>query len=190
MPTTYTLIQDNREKKPLPFPRRIDLLCPEWPAKFSVAKVDIDVKRARVPEADYLIAQYPDLINPDVVTMEGFSKSIIIERKASVLELANNLLATSHRRARLREILTVMREGWAYPVLLVEGGLSSLYNPKGAHVLPHPPRAVVDALMRVCFEAGVILELVPSGIGKQRYLLGEHVARRLINGKITHGNHY
>jgi len=187
---SFTIIQDDREKKPLPFPKRLAVLDEGWPTHLKTYMTDLVVVRKTIPEADYLIEAATGVISPAVFGGLKACPSVIVERKASLLELAQNLLRSRHRRQRFRDILTIMRDGWTYPILMVEGGLSTLYNPPTKWDLDVPPSAAVDALLRISCEIGVPIVPFPSGTGKSRYVLGEHVARTLINGTITHGYHH
>jgi len=184
---SFTIIQDNREKKPLPFPKRIAVLDEGWPTHLKTQIHDLVVVRKTIPEADYLIEAAEGIICPSVFGGLRACPSVIIERKASLLELSANLLRSRHRRERFREILSLMRASWTYPILMVEGGLSTLYNPPLKWDLSVPPSAAVDALLRISCEQGVPVVPIQSGTGKSRLQLGEHIARTLINGTLTHG---
>jgi len=109
----YTILIDDREKTPLPFPPYI-LLHPNAPIR-------IITRRSRLATGDYLLASHP---------AHG-----VIERKSGLDELTTNL--TTSKRSTLLEAELVRMQGFLSPLFLIESSLSNLVPSPNDTTLSH-----------------------------------------------------
>lgn len=119
---TLTIVADQREQRPLPFPATIDLAT-SLPSTHAVRKVALRVERKRLATADYLLNDLEGVVYS--ATSSFSSPCVVVETKRSLGELAGNVLDPVGRDRFIR-LLQRMREchaGW----IVVEGGLSTLY---------------------------------------------------------------
>jgi len=176
-PLKYTILIDNREKRPLTFPDAITILDPNTPAASRTAVwVHLDVPPPRqLKTADYVLGE-------DKANVFTLGRGAVVERKFTLDEIATNLFVPRRRRLFVDQ-LKRMREAWDHPVLVFEGGLQRLYTPT-KHV--EDPGVVVSSLLRLGFEYGISILPIPSTTTAQRRLLAEHVAQILVNGALVH----
>jgi ERCC4-type nuclease len=177
---TYRVVADSREQNPLPIPGFLEILDPHnLPTKKASTVVKVEVVRRALKAADYVLEGNGGV----VYTADASKGAAVVERKYSVDEVGENLFNPTRRPAFIR-LLTRMRESWSHPILLIEGGLSTLFR-QGLH---HPPGLVIDGLQRLTMEYGVPIQLTGDGRGlTQRQHLGEYVTRYLINGSLRGG---
>lgn len=174
------MIFDSREANPLPLPGVLDVLDPSvLPTNPRTIRVRIEPIRRGLEVADYVLAGDEGV----VYEMANARGAAVVERKASVDEIGTNLF-TPHRRPAFIRLLTRMRERWAHPQLLIEGGLTALFKP-GHHF---PPGIVIDGLQRLSMEYGVPIQLIDGRGLTQRAHVGEWVVRYLINGVLRGGD--
>lgn len=175
----FRIVQDSREKKPLPFPRSLELLSyTASPCKQIPVRVNIQVISTTLQAADYILDDHPTNAYLGV----GASTACIIERKYSLDELHTNIF-NRKRRASFIRCLDRMAEGWNFPLLLLEGTLSSLYNNTRPEV---HGGLVMDEVMRLCLSRGVGLQIAEGNTQSKRRKIAEHAARFLFNGALTH----
>jgi hypothetical protein len=170
----YTILVDEREKKPFTFPEYIVCLDPSRdPCRQSGITVRIRTQKRTLKTGDYQI--------------EG--NLAVVERKGSIDEITQNLLTPDGRR-RFAECCRRLRDDTPRPLLLLEG-LVGMPEPKAGK--PHPGLAI-DALMRILQEYAIGLMVLPTGTAGQRRAAGEWTARWLITqerhgtGSAHHGH--
>ncbi len=168
MKSEYTIVYDDREKRPLLFPQHIITLADGCqPSKSAHKTVRIKWQKKRIYKGDYYLS--------------GSSDRIVIERKGSLNEIAVNCLHGRRRRLFVEE-LDFLRERCRWPVLLLEGSPRSLLQPTPE--VPHPG-VPVAALIRLLLERGIMLQLLSSDTLSARRATGEWTAHLLISGAIT-----
>lgn len=156
MPQRITILQDKREKTPLIFPKTLPR---------ERKSIFIDIEKATLPTGDY--------------ALKGHEKTCLIERKGSLDELCActmgaknaNFLGTDGQLDRLAASCDI-------PILLIERSLKHLTTP--TRYAKNPP-AILDSVMSQCLRRGIALYVVPGGSVQHRRLLGEFVARLLVN---------
>lgn len=126
-----TIVADTREQNPLIFPRLLVI--------DGVGRL-LTVARKTMQTGDY--------------TIEGYEAECCVERKATLSEIANNLLTADRNRA-----LTALQRLAAipHPLLVVEQGPGALIRP--SKYAPNPAEAL-DALMRVLANLHIPLWLI------------------------------
>lgn len=163
----YTVLMDDREKDPLLFPDNITVLDPNYPPSRKVSKtVGLKVERTRLPTGDYILKSNPN--------------GVVIERKASVDEIAGNIFP-GRRRELFIEELERFRD-FDHAIILLEGHPLEWSKPTPYQSVPG---IVVDGFQRLLLEYGVNLVFLPCGTIPHRRAAGEWAARMLINGAIT-----
>lgn len=172
MKTTWTILQDDREKTPLLFPKHIVMLDPNSvPWNPRTITVSLQIKKARLTTGDY--------------ALEGHESKVLIERKKNLSELHQNLLTLSGRR-RFVDCCLRLKSACTRPILILEGTVASLIKAPRHH-MACDPWIVIDALQRICLEHGIWIQYLSSTTLDQRRAVGEEVARILINGAVTNG---
>lgn len=112
------MIVDTREQNVLPIPAYLD----EWldpnslPTSPQSCRVRIKVVRKALRAADYVLEGEEGA----VYTSDSSKGAGIVERKASIDELADNVFSPA-RRPSFIKLLTRMSESFTHPCLLVEG---------------------------------------------------------------------
>jgi ERCC4-type nuclease len=161
---------DNREKAPLNFPAHLTILSRGVPPSHppTTQSLKIRFQNCTLPVADYVLDEEPGICYTDSLCVAAG----IVERKASVDEIATNCLSPV-RRPRFIAQLRRMRERWQHPLLLLEGGLQKFLadSPRGIESGP-----VLDALLDISLQTNV--PIIPLGCSN-RNLIGEYVARYL-----------
>lgn len=176
--TTVTVRCDSREKKPLPLPAMLT-----WDSPRGPVPVVIRVERARMETADYVLADQHGVCYTGV----KHAHTGVIETKRSFSEIAANVLEPRGRKNFIA-LLGRMRERYDHPLLVVEGGLDTLYDTdivSGQYRTRPKPGVLVDVLQRLLMEGGVPYALIPGRTSKQRRQTADFVARFLLNGAIT-----
>jgi len=175
----YTILIDKREKKPLVFPAALEILDPRaLPTEQKAITVRLKTRAETLKTADYALADSP--CNCYALS----ERSVIVETKRSIDEIAANCLSLSKRRNFVAQ-LTRMSESWRRPHLIVEGGLPTLSTTYPSSKVN--PALALDALQRLCLEYGVTLIPIPGSTPAARRRTADYVARLLINGTIVHG---
>ena len=164
----YSILVDTREKKPLRFPSFMPML--RSPLVGDTTTVQIHTIKQKLDTADYVL--------------QGFEHLTGIERKGSIREVANNCLTFD--RDRLRRCLDRMRKEFRYPILLLEGTVKTLLSDRRVH----KPYRALDALHRLLAEYRIPLLMLPSASHSNRQIMGETVARILINNAIVAGSNH
>lgn len=162
----YSILVDTREKKPLRFPSFMPML--RSPLVGDTTTVQIHTIKQKLDTADYVL--------------QGFEHLTGIERKGSIREVANNCLTFD--RDRLRRCLERMQKEFRYPILLLEGTVKALLSDRRVH----KPYRALDALHRLLAEYRIPLLMLPSASHSNREIMGETVARILINNAIVAGS--
>lgn len=180
MSRKFNIIVDTREQHPLPIPDVLDpFLDPNsFPTDPKGVRVIIEKQRRALEAADYVLADEAGTL----YTSEASRGAAIIERKASIDELSDNVFAP-HRRPSFIRLLTRMREKWSDPVLFIEGGLSTVS--RGSR--KHPTGLVIDGLQRLSLEYKVPIQLIDGRGHSQRLFAGEWVLRYLLNASVRGG---
>lgn len=154
---------DDREKRPLLFPRFLTMWDPSSPpTKPRQKTVEITTASARLPTGDYLL--------------EGFADRCVVERKAHLTELWTNL-TDSKRRINWIAELERLRSGCSKPILLLEGHPLSLSKDVRPHVKPDVCR---DILIRDLDEYGIGFFMLPGETPNHRRAMADWVASTLI----------
>lgn len=173
MPQEVTVYVDDREKAPFLFPNTLSIRTTG--RKSQSIKVKAVKKRLEI--ADYILTD--DKAN--VYKADANPHTVIIERKHSIEEIANNV---GPRRERFCEILQLMADTHQYPILAYDRNPSTLL--KASKHVPKPG-PILDDLMRLCYHYGVHLQFIPSQSSPQRWAAGEVALRTLINGQYWKG---
>lgn len=167
MQKRYTILVDDREKRPLLFPRHMVVWDPTSPpTKPRCKTVELTTKTQRLPTGDYLL--------------EGFANKCIIERKAHLTELWTNLTNPSRRINWIAE-LERLREECARPLLLLEGHPLSLRTQVREHVNPDIVR---DLLIKDLSDYNIGYFLLPGDTASHRREMAHWVAAELIRSSL------
>lgn len=169
MKSEWTILIDEREKKPLQFPDHLVLWDRGSPAVDGrTTTVRLLTKTVRLPTGDYVL--------------EGFASKVIAERKGSLDELGNNLLTKEGRRKFVAEMERLRKE-CHHPLVLLEGDPLSLNASvrRGSN-----PALVRDTLLGLLHEYNVELMLLPSSSPSSRRACAEWLAAKLIAGALHH----
>ena len=160
MKREYTILVDEREKKPFTFPEHIVCLDPtKEPWAQRGVTIRLRTQKRTLKTGDYAI--------------DG--SNCVVERKGSIDEITQNLLTQDGRR-RFSDCCKRLRDTTSRPLLLLEG-LVGMPEVKAGK--PHPGLAV-DSLLRILQEHGIGLMVLPTGTPAQRRAAGEWTARWLI----------
>lgn len=160
MKKEYTILVDEREKKPLTFPEYIVCLNPgKDPCHQTGTTVRLITQKRTMKTGDYKIDGHPALL----------------ERKGSISEISQNLL-TSEGRRRFTECCRRLRDESPCPAVMLEG---LVIMPEVIAGKPHPGLAI-DALLRILNEYRIQLLVLPTSTAGQRRAAGEWTARWLI----------
>lgn len=168
MKTTWTILIDEREKKPLPFPDHLSVMDHGSSASNPrLTTVMLRTKKATLKTGDYVL--------------EGHESAGCIERKQHLVELHGNLCTTEGRTRFLKE-LDRFRE-YSHPCIVLESP-----SPDKRH--PHPdvkysPTAVRDMLLMVCVSRKIPLLTFTCTTDSQRRLCAEWTASFLIQAAIS-----
>lgn len=174
----YTILADDREKKPLLFPNYLPFLHPNG----SITTIRLHATKCRLPTADY--ALFPDAISESTEApylLAAHSTACVVECKRSLDELANNLLLKT-KRDHFEAQLERMARTYARSVLLLQIPITDLTNPSPR---TQSPFHVMDILQRLCFRHSISLHLLGNTSEAASRATGEWVARFLINATIT-----
>ena len=160
MKKEYTILVDEREKKPLTFPEYIVCLNPgKDPCHQTGTTVRLITQKRTMKTGDYKIDGHPALL----------------ERKGSISEISQNLLTHEGRR-RFTECCRRLRDESPCPAVMLEG---LVIMPEVIAGKPHPGLAI-DALLRILNEYRIQLLVLPTSTAGQRRAAGEWTARWLI----------
>jgi len=168
MQREITLLVDDREKKPLPFPSTLVFLDPsKSPTDKVSTTIRLVTEKTRLETADYLVKGDP--------TVGG------IERKGSISEIAQNCLTFNGRR-KFTDCLKRLKDTFKHPLLFFEGDIHKIQTAK-IHIpgKPFNPGIAVDALIRITLEYNIPMHTMPCTTIGQRRATGEWAARFLIN---------
>lgn len=182
MMTTYTIYVDAREKKPLPFPATLqltDMSRPSFASRLDTVALKTQTKTLKT--ADYLLG--PTSVDHPLGFGAAYSSEsvVAIETKRSLSEIAGNVLPSHGRKL----FVDCLRRLSSFPraLLLVEGGLSTLYS----NPLPgtsFSPICARDHLISLCFQYGVHLHMLDGTTPASRLRNADYVARLLILGGV------
>lgn len=165
MQREYTILIDTREQTPLSFPTHLPLLDPNRPPSSRISlTIRVGGRSQKLDAGDYALA--------------GYEKVCLVERKGSIRELAKNCLTAD--RTRFVAALDRLRASCLYPYLLVEGSLAEMAQDGS---VPDWWTAF-DSLQRLLLERNIGLLLMPNKGTIQRRLIGECVARLLVNATL------
>lgn len=124
IPSKITVCVDTREQYPLLFPELLQIGHPEL--TYKMIPMEVKVETIKLDAGDYRIKEYP--------------AEVIVERKASQLEIWNNL-NDSHDRIRQAKAFRKLVASCAHPVLLVEASPTELFSNdphiKNPELVPH-----------------------------------------------------
>jgi ERCC4-type nuclease len=160
--TTYTILVDQREKKPMQFPSHLVV----WnPSSTLLAPhpttIRLQTKTVLLPTGDYVLESAP--------------RATVIERKQHLDELAANLTTRDGLR-RFRDELIRMQE-FTHRVLFLEGDPLSLTRTRDCN-----PAVIRDILLSTLAEHRVELMMLPCSTANARNHAAEWLASRLIFG--------
>lgn len=166
MQQSYTILVDTREQTPLQFPAHLPILNPNKLATDRVSTtVHLNVVSSKLETGDY--------------ALQGFGELCLIERKGGIREVAKNCLDPTDRK-RFIKCLDRLKSSCLHPYLMLEGSLLDMTHDR------HVPDwwNAVDALHRLLLERNIGLILLPNTGLAQRKLVGEWVARLLVNAAL------
>ena len=113
----------------------------------------------------------------------GHEKTVLIERKGSLSEIAGYCLTKDGHRRFTSQVCRLKDEA-ALPYLLLEGTPIDLQRPTK---YVEKPGLALDSFQRILNQKEVPLILLPSATTTARKAVGEWAARLMINGALTHG---
>jgi len=152
-----TVLVDSREQKPLLFP------------KIMVAGGrgrQIVTETVKLGAGDYMLKSY---------LHDG--PCVIVERKASISEIFNNMLDPKDSR-RQKRAFDKLVTACDYPILIIEGSVGSLS--RVTKYAPDPALAL-DALLRETMVRGIHLWFVGEcGMPAKRRMVGELIVRAML----------
>jgi hypothetical protein len=158
----WTIIVDDREKKPLPFPEHL-VLADEIG---NPCTVRLHTTSQRIHKGDYHLL--------------GYERHCVIERKGSLGEVLNNL-NTPAAAKRLEDEMFYLRTHVAHPVLLFEGDFGHL-NPTLRDGTP--AGAVTYGLLAMLARHRITPLFMSCATLAQRRTFAENTARLLIAGAL------
>ena len=170
----FVIVRDNREKKPLIFPRSLVTLVRPKPLTFTTVLLGLRKERLDKYHADMKKGDY---------YLEGFPHCTVIERKGSIDEVTTNVF-TTHRRKLFIEELAYLRDRCADPILLFEGSTQTVITQGFSKT---PAGVAFDGLLDLLHEYKMRWFLLPSDSKGSRLATGEVAARLLLRGAINHG---
>lgn len=162
----YTILTDTREQTPLSFPSHLPLLDPNrQPQSRTSLTVKLGGRTQKLDAGDY--------------ALEGYERVCLVERKGSIRELAKNCLTAD--RTRFIAALDRLRAACLHPYVLVEGTLTDMAQD------PNVPDwwTALDSLQRLLLERNIGLIFLPNKGAIQRRMIGEWVARLLVNSSLS-----
>lgn len=175
MKTSFTIIQDSNEKKPLLFPETLttlnDMVLPTSNSPSKIVK--LSVRKERLGKA------HKEMQRGDYY-LEGYPGTVVIERKGSLDEIANNLLRPRSRNNFINE-LDYLQSRCVWPILLLEGTPAQYMTATGR---VRVPEVALASLMRLCLERRIWLHMVPKGDASKRKKAGEWAAQILVAGTV------
>jgi len=180
MKSSFTIIQDSNEKKPLLFPETLitlnDQILPQVTAtgKYPSKVVKLSVRKERLGKA-HKTMQRGDYY------LDGYPNSVVIERKGNILEVANNLLIPRPRNNFINE-LDYLQSRCLWPVLLLEGTPAQYMTASGRVKVPE---VALASLLRLCLERRIWLHMVAKGDASKRKKAGEWAAQIMVAGTVT-----
>ena len=156
LPKQLTIQVDTREKYPLPFPSNIRIPDPTDARRSTL--INIITQSIKLDTGDYRLAEYPDVC--------------VIERKASQLELAKNLLNATDSRRQAKAFARLSQ--CQYPYILLEVAPQQFFTPKSWSVpIEIVPEVLIHRFMQVIHRYGFHLIWVsPSSSISTRRNLG------------------
>lgn len=166
MQQSYTIYIDTREQTPLQFPAHLPILNPnKLPTDRVSTTIHLSTVSSKLATGDY--------------ALRGFEEICLIERKGSIREIAKNCLDPTDRK-RFIKALDRLQSACMHPYLMLEGSLLDMSQDRN---VPDWWNAV-DSLQRLLFERKIGLILLPNTGLAQRKLVGEWVARLLVNASL------
>lgn len=167
MQREFTVLVDEREKKPLPIPPFLKVWdrSTSWD-RLTPTTVRITTKTVTLPTGDYVL--------------EGHQAACIIERKAHLTELHTNLLTATGRRRFTAELARLRRECHT-PILLLEGAPHTLRAVKP----PVDPDLVRDHLLSLLHAYSIGFHLIPTDSPSARTSAGAWLVATLIAAATT-----
>lgn len=173
MQKQWVILQDTRENKPLPFPEHLVVLDPDKPPQKCVSTtVKLVIKRSDLQTGDY--------------QLEGWEKSMVVETKRGLREVAGNVFDPVRRQRLISEFARIAGGGFKRAALVWEGTLVDLSQ----NSLHHPHYGMIhDGLQRMLAEhlPHAHLLICPNTTLNHRRATSEWVARMLINAALTDG---
>lgn len=168
LPREWTILQDSREKRPLLFPGTLLLLDPSrLPSDPRGVMIQLQVETSSLETGDYCLKESPN--------------SLVVERKASLLELQSNLCDPTRRKRFISELERI-KSGFKGGCLVCEDPLT--FSPVPGRM--NNPGLVLDQLFQTLHPyPSIRLLFSKAATIPQRYALGEVVARMLIRAALT-----
>ena len=167
MQRDYTVLVDTREQTPLQIPAHMPILDPnKCPSNRVSLTIKLSTQSHKLDTGDYALL--------------GYEKICLVERKGSIQEITKNCLNATDRK-RFIASLDRLRKACLYPYVMLEGSLVEMTSDKR---VPDWWNAF-DSLQRLLFERNIGLILLPNNGTVQRRLVGEWVARLLVNAALS-----
>lgn len=171
MQSTLTIVIDSREKKPLPFPAHLVAV----PCGAAERTFVIQVESATLKTADYILGEHGLDDKGVITTVEG---AACLETKRSLREIAGNVASSAKCRNNFHAALKRMRDEYAHPLFVVEGGISTLYQPTDK-LTPGP---IVSDLIQAVLQHNIHIFCSDGKGHRHRTDLADFVLRFLIAG--------
>ena len=174
MLSAYTILVDEREKRPLVFHSHLPVWDPSsLPCSPSMRTLALTTASKTLDTGDYVL--------------QGHEAGTVIERKNSLSELANNLTRPEPRRRFIAELVRL--QPFRRRILLLEGTPLSLIEDAAIATRsgrPSQPAPIVrDLLLTVLRDYHVELMVLPASTVSHRRAMGEWVAATLIHDSLT-----
>lgn len=170
MMTHPIILIDAREKKCLAIPPYLHFFPDNRHNRPELIK--LQTRKQVLDAGDYLLSAFDFPLNLYCTSNAG-----AVETKRTFSEIADNLFDYRHR-GRFDRALAKLRTCFRFPLLIVEGGLTTLATQSYSKV---PPGALQDAFISAMMRHNIPYLLTPSNTPTQRRLLAEYVARFLLN---------
>lgn len=167
MQREFTVLVDEREKKPLPIPPFLKVWdrSTSWD-RCTPTTVRITTRTVLLPTGDYIL--------------EGHPAACIIERKAHLTELHTNVLTVTGRRRFTAELDRLRRECHT-PIVLLEGAPHTLKAVRP----PIDADLVRDHLLSLLHAYSIGFHLLPTDSPTARRSAGEWLVATLIAAATT-----
>lgn len=181
MAHTLHVVIDSREKKPVRLPAHLVAL--DSASRLTTYRVL--TRSTQLSVGDYCL-ESPDpekgIAGTSGSAIYATDKACVIERKATLPEIADNVL-NPKRVTHFRRLLERMSTDFHHSMLVVEGGLSTLYP---SHLRESiPVETVRDHLLRLSLTHRVPILFSDHSTPARRLHLADYILRYLLASTLT-----